>query len=122
MKNSQLRDLFKLRGNKWSLALALCGCCALLAACGDKSSGTAKPGDTSAPKAKLVVGFSQIGAESAWRTANTDSIKAEAAKRGIDLQFADAQPKQANQIKALRALMPQDAHRIAFSPRVDTSW
>ena len=31
---------------------------------------------------KLVVGFSQVGAESGWRTANTDSIKAEAAKRG----------------------------------------
>jgi simple sugar transport system substrate-binding protein len=30
---------------------------------------------------KLVVGFSQVGAESGWRTANTDSIKAEAAKR-----------------------------------------
>ena len=42
---------------------------------------------------KLTVGFSQIGAESGWRTANTESIKSEAAKRGITLKFADAQQK-----------------------------
>ncbi len=71
---------------------------------------------------KLVVGFSQIGAESAWRTANTESIKSEAAKRGIDLKFADAQQKQDNQIKALRAFIAQDVDVIAFSPVVETGW
>jgi simple sugar transport system substrate-binding protein len=40
---------------------------------------------------KLVVGFAQVGAESGWRTANTESIKSEAAKRGVDLRFSDAQ-------------------------------
>ena len=54
---------------------------------------------------KTTVGFSQIGAESGWRTANTDSIKSEAAKRGVDLKFADAQQKQENQIKALRSFI-----------------
>ena len=71
---------------------------------------------------KLVVGFSQIGAESGWRTANTDSIKAEAAKRGIDLKFADAQQKQENQIKALRSFIAQGVDVIAFSPVVETGW
>ena len=56
---------------------------------------------------KIVVGFSQIGAESGWRTANTESIKSEAAKRGIELKFADAQQKQENQIKALRSFIAQ---------------
>src|SRR5690349_4568188 len=56
---------------------------------------------------KIVVGFSQIGAESAWRTANTQSIKDEAAKRGIQLVFSDAQQKQENQIKALRSFVAQ---------------
>lgn len=74
-----------------------------------------------APK-KPVVGFSQIGAESGWRTANTDSIKAEAAKRGIDLKFADAQQKQENQIKALRSFIAQGVDVIAFSPVVETGW
>src|SRR5678816_2709106 len=65
---------------------------------------------------KTVVGFSQIGAESAWRTANTDSIKSEAEKRGIDLRFADAQQKQENQIKALRNFVAQKVDVIMFAP------
>ena len=60
---------------------------------------------TIAADKKLVVGFSQVGAESGWRTANTDSIKAEAAKRGIDLRFSDAQQKEENQIKAIRSFI-----------------
>ncbi len=42
-------------------------------------------------KSGLVVGFSQIGAESDWRTAETSSIREEAKKRGISLKFSDAQ-------------------------------
>jgi simple sugar transport system substrate-binding protein len=71
---------------------------------------------------KTTVGFSQIGAESGWRTANTDSIKAEAAKRGIELKFADAQQKQENQIKALKSFIAQGVDVIAFSPVVETGW
>ncbi len=71
---------------------------------------------------KIVVGFSQIGAESGWRTANADSIKSEAAKRGIELKFADAQQKQENQIKALRSFIAQGVDVIAFSPVVETGW
>ncbi len=70
----------------------------------------------------LTVGFSQIGAESAWRTANTESIKGEATKLGIDLKFADAQQKQENQIKALRSFIAQEVDVIAFSPVVETGW
>ena len=71
---------------------------------------------------KIVVGFSQIGAESGWRTANTESIKSEAAKRGIDLRFSDAQQKQENQIKAIRSFVAQGVDAIAFSPVVETGW
>jgi ABC-type sugar transport system substrate-binding protein len=77
---------------------------------------------TAAPAAPLTVGFSQIGAESGWRTANTDSIKAEAAKRQINLRFSDAQQKQENQIKALRSFVAQGVDVIAFSPVVETGW
>ncbi len=70
----------------------------------------------------ITVGFSQIGAESAWRTANTQSIKDEAKKRGINLKFADAQQKQENQIKALRSFIAQGVDVIAFSPVVETGW
>ena len=71
---------------------------------------------------RLVLGFSQIGAESEWRTANTESIKSAAATMNIDLRFADAQQKQENQIKALRTFIAQKVDVIAFSPVVATGW
>ena len=71
---------------------------------------------------RIVLGFSQIGAESEWRTANTESIKAAAITSNIDLRFADAQQKQENQIKALRNFIAQKVDVIAFSPVVATGW
>jgi simple sugar transport system substrate-binding protein len=71
---------------------------------------------------KIVLGFSQIGAESEWRTANTKSIKDAAAEAGITLKFADAQQKQENQIKAIRSFIAQKVDVIAFSPVVETGW
>ena len=71
---------------------------------------------------KLVVGFSQIGAESAWRTAETESIVSEAKKRGADLKMSDAQKKQENQIKALRSFVAQRVDAIILAPVVETGW
>ena len=56
---------------------------------------------------KIVLGFAQIGAESEWRTANTESIKSSAKEAGIELKFSDAQQKQENQIKAIRSYIAQ---------------
>ncbi len=57
----------------------------------------------------VKVAFSQIGQESDWRTANTDSIKGTIeAHDGWTLIYDDAQQKQENQIKALR---PPDPDR-----------
>lgn len=71
---------------------------------------------------KIVLGFSQVGAESEWRTANTESIKSAAKDAGIDLKFSDAQQKQENQIKAIRAFIAQKVDVIAFSPVVESGW
>src|SRR5688572_7334336 len=71
---------------------------------------------------KLVVGFSQIGAESAWRTAETRSIEEEAKKRGVTLKFSDAQGKEENQIKALRNFIAQGVDAIILAPKVETGW
>ncbi|PIF27245.1 monosaccharide ABC transporter substrate-binding protein (CUT2 family) [Acidovorax sp. 56] len=70
----------------------------------------------------LVLGFSQVGAESEWRTANTESIKSAAKEAGIELKFSDAQQKQENQIKAIRAFIAQKVDVIAFSPVVESGW
>src|SRR6188474_116440 len=91
---------------------------ALLAAC---SGGADKTPAADAPKA-IVLGFSQIGAESEWRTANTTSVQSAAKEAGITLRFSDAQQKQENQIKALRSFIAQRVNVIAFSPVVETGW
>ncbi|WP_323137903.1 hypothetical protein [Nocardia sp. alder85J] len=62
---------------------------AALAGCGSSGSGNGQP----------TLGFSQVGAESGRRTANTRSIHESAKTAGINLKFADAQQKQENQIK-----------------------
>mgnify|MGYP002137593477 CR=1 FL=1 len=72
--------------------------------------------------APLTMGFSQVGAESEWRTANTASIKAAAKAAGITLKFADAQQKQENQVKAIRSFIAQKVDVIAFSPVVESGW
>lgn len=97
------------------------------------SSGAASPAAASqapstAPTAApasgkaITMGFSQVGAESGWRTANTKSIQDSAKEAGIDLKFSDAQQKQENQIKAIRSFIQQKVDVIAFSPVVESGW
>jgi len=75
------------------------------------------------PKGKgLTIGFSQVGSESAWRTAFTNHTMAEAEKRGINLLFSDAQQKQENQIAAIRSFIAQGVDAIILAPVVETGW
>ena len=78
--------------------------------------------DSAGAQDKLVVGFSQIGAESGWRSAETKVARQEAETRGIDLKIADAQQKQENQIKAVRAFIAQGVDAIFIDPVVETGW
>ncbi|TCP29562.1 monosaccharide ABC transporter substrate-binding protein (CUT2 family) [Scopulibacillus darangshiensis] len=93
---------------------------ALMAACngGGSAASEGKKDDK-----KIVIGFSQIGAESGWRTAETKSIK-EMGKNDpeIELKFSDAQQKQSNQIKAIRSFIAQKVDVIALAPVVETGW
>jgi simple sugar transport system substrate-binding protein len=70
----------------------------------------------------LVVGFSQLGAENDWRTANTISIQETAQDLGVKLVFADAQQKQENQIKAIRSFIAQKVDVIGVAPVVEDGW
>src|SRR5215217_2203807 len=69
-----------------------------------------------------VIGFSQIGSESGWRAAETSVTKQQAEERGVQLQFADAQQKQENQIKAIRGFIAQGVDAILVAPVVATGW
>jgi len=70
----------------------------------------------------LVVGFAQLGAESEWRVANTNSIKETAEELEVELRFYDAQQKQDNQILAVRKFIVQKVDIIGISPIVETGW
>lgn len=71
---------------------------------------------------KLILGFSQIGSESAWRTRNTQSIFEAAAENDIQILFDDAQQKQENQLKAIRSFIVYQVDVIAFVPIVEDGW
>ncbi|MFG0327549.1 MAG: ABC transporter substrate-binding protein [Phycisphaerales bacterium JB037] len=79
-------------------------------------------GGSEADDGTVTVGFSQIGAESAWRTAETQSIKDEAEARGMTLLFADAQQKQENQIRAIRTFIQRRVDAIILAPVVENGW
>ena len=70
----------------------------------------------------IILGFTQIGDESAWRNCNTRSIKEAAAERKIQLVFTNAEQKQENQIKALRSFIAYQVDVIAFVPIVTDGW
>lgn len=126
---------------------------ASMTACGGGSSAPAEapateaakkeaPADTAAPAAEeeeekgeepaaadaasgdlITVGYAQVGAESDWRTANTESFKSTfTEENGYKLIFDDAQQKQENQIKAIRSFIQQEVDYIVVAPVVETGW
>ena len=70
----------------------------------------------------VTVGFTQIGQESDWRTANTDSILAAVKEAGWEMVYSDAQQKQENQVQALRNFISQNVDYILFTGVVATGW
>ena len=71
----------------------------------------------------ITVGFSQVGAESDWRTANTESMKSTfSEENGYELIFDDAQQKQENQLTAIRKFIQQEVDYILLAPVTETGW
>lgn len=79
--------------------------------------------DTDIPDEGIVVGFAQLGAESDWRNANTESIRNTFDEdEEFYLLFQDAQQKQEKQIKAVRDFILQEVDYIILNPIVETGW
>lgn len=71
----------------------------------------------------VTIGFSQVGAESGWRTGNSVAIKNTfSQQRGYDLLFEDAQQRQENQKKAIRSFIQQGVDYIILAPVVENGW
>lgn len=71
---------------------------------------------------QLLLGFSQLGTESAWRSGNTEDIEKKAELNGVSLMLENANRKQENQIAAIRRFIAYQVDVIAFSPIVEEGW
>lgn len=90
---------------------------------GNENTGDDSPENSGGSDSGIVIGFSQVGAESDWRTANTESMKSTFSEdKGYTLKFDDAQQKQENQIKAIRSFIEQDVKYIVLAPVTETGW
>ena len=110
-----------------AMALSMTACTSNPA---EKETEAAAPADTEAAEEGeekeaaadgdlITVGYAQVGAESDWRTANTESFKSTfTEENGYKLIFDDAQQKQENQIKAIRSFIQQGVDYIVVAPVV----
>lgn len=79
--------------------------------------------EPAADESFITVGFSQVGAESGYRTANTDSMKDTfSLEHGYNLLFDDGQQKQEKQITAIRNFIQQEVDYIVLAPVTETGW
>lgn len=93
-----------------------------IAGCGEKAT-PAVSAEGEKTDYTLVVGFSQLGAESDWRSENTQSIKETFCEgSGYELIFDDGQQKQSNQITAIRTFIQQEVDYIVLAPVTETGW
>ena len=93
--------------------------CLLLPGC------ASRPPETGTDRGEnlVVVGFSQVGAESDWRNANTLSMQqALSPENGYRLILDDAQNKQERQITAIRNFINQGVDYIVLAPTTEKGW
>ncbi|MDO4491044.1 MAG: ABC transporter substrate-binding protein [Lachnospiraceae bacterium] len=95
----------------------------LCTACGRKKEPDPPVQEAEETDSLIVVGFSQLGAESDWRDANTKSmVNALSEENGYELIFDNAQQKQSNQITAIRTFIQQGVDYIVVAPVTETGW
>jgi len=88
-------------------------------ACGARQN----PTPDSAYEELITIGMCQVGAESDWRVANSESMKAVfTEERGYRLLFEDARQKQENQISAIRKFIQQQVDYIVLMPISESGW
>ena len=130
----------KKRKNRSGMRIVLLGLCTMflglaLAGCGrtEKSSGSGtgagsdvrmetEPAHDKAATEGLVIGFSQLGSESAWRLGNTVSMETAAKEHGFNLIVENGMQKQINQIAAIRSFIAYQVDVIVFAPIIENGW
>ncbi|MFW7414224.1 ABC transporter substrate-binding protein [Demequina sp. SO4-18] len=84
----------------------------------------ANGGDTGGDTTEMItVGFAQTGAESGWRSANTEAMQAAfSEENGFELVFNAADNDPAAQISAVRNFINQGVDAIVIAPVVEDGW
>ncbi len=96
---------------------------AVTAGCGGFRTEEPSEESTAQTGNRIVIGFSQLGAESDWRSANTESMKSTfTPENGYELIFDDGQQNQANQIMAIRRFIQQEVDFIVLAPVTEEGW
>ena len=96
------------------LLTAVLGCCLVCSCNADQTAGEDN---------LIVVGVSQVGAESDWRIANTESINAVfTEENGYRMLFDDAKQMQENQFGAIRKFIQQKVDYIVVMPISEEGW
>lgn len=70
----------------------------------------------------IIIGYAQLGSESAWRNANTASVKQAAQDYGINLIFKNAEGDQKLQKQIIQDFVLQQVDVIIFPPLVVDGW
>ncbi|MFB9326433.1 substrate-binding domain-containing protein [Paenibacillus aurantiacus] len=70
----------------------------------------------------IRLGFAQVGTESGWRIANTNSVVSAARNEGIELLYENAEQSQERQIEMIRSFIRRKVDVIAFSPKTESGW
>ncbi len=74
-------------------------------------------------KELIYVGFVQVGAESNWRIANTQSMQETFTEaNGYKFEMVDAQQKTEKQITAIRDFIQKDVDYIVLAPNTEAGW
>lgn len=96
-----------------TLCLGLCACIANVTS-GDPAEEEKTP---------IRVGFAQVGHESAWRLASTQSCQeAFSAEKGYELLFIDCDQSFEAQLEAVKAFVQQKVDYIIIDPILSTGW
>ena len=112
--------IYKSKRKTKYLSALLLAASLVLSSCGQKEDPTT---EEYSEKKYINVGFSQLGAESDWRMANTESIRGSLTREeGFELMFDDAQQKQDKQIMAIRNFTQQEVDAIVLAPVMETGW
>ncbi|MDY2844504.1 MAG: substrate-binding domain-containing protein [Treponema sp.] len=119
-----MKKFLKITAAVFAASLAFSGCNnSKKSPAASPKSTPAKVQNSAAPQRIIQVGYAQVGHESAWRLANTESFKKTfTAENGYNLTFVDADNNQEVQIAAIRDFIAKNVDYIVMAPCVETGW